>query len=143
MPTLRRLTALDYDDVVDLWIRSGLDSVRPAGRDSREAFARQLEGGQIVVGLEVEGRLAGAIVATHDTRKGWLNRLAVDPAHRRKGYATLLHRAAEHELRKLGLRIFAALVESENASSLALLRKEGYLVSESILYLTRRDSTDV
>lgn len=143
MPTLRLLTSRDYDDVLDLWIRSGLDSVRPAGRDSRRAFARQIASGQIVLGLTVGGKLAGAIVATHDTRKGWLNRLAIDPAHRRKGYGTLLHRAAERELRRRGLRIFAALVERENASSLALLRKQGYVVSEDIVYLTRRDSQKV
>jgi ribosomal protein S18 acetylase RimI-like enzyme len=138
MPTLRRLTAQDYEAVVDLWRRSGPPSIRLEGRDSHEAFVKQLQGGQIVIGLEERGKLIGVVVATHDTRKGWLNRLAIDPAHRRRGHGTTLHRAAEDALRRAGMQILAVLVENWNEPSLALLRKEGYKVESDILYLTRR-----
>jgi ribosomal protein S18 acetylase RimI-like enzyme len=139
MPTVRRLSVEDYDRILELWRRSGLDSLRSDGRDSRESFSRQQDEGQLVLGLETEGNLIGVVVATHDTRKGWVNRLAIDPDHRRQGYGTLLLRAGEKELRQQGMHIIATLAEDWNEASLALLQKEGYKLDREILYLTKRD----
>ena len=46
-----------------------------------EAFAREIESGTAtVIGAEdADGTLIGVVVATHDGRKGWINRLATDP----------------------------------------------------------------
>ena len=143
MPTVRRLTVDDYGDVIALWQKSGLPSVRPEGRDSREAFAAQIEKGQIVIGLETDDRLIGVVVATSDTRKGWINRLAIDPDYRRRGYGRLLNRAAEQALRELGLQIIAALIEDWNDASRALYKSEGYAVHTDIYYVSKRDSQDV
>lgn len=140
MPTLRRLTIEDYEAVIALWQRSGLPSIRPEGRDSREEFAQQLGQGQIVIGLEDESQLIGVIVATNDTRKGWINRLAIDPDHRRKGYGAQLIRAAEAALHDIGLKVIAALIEDYNDASLALFKREGYAVHTDIYYASKRDA---
>lgn len=142
VPVPRRLTIEDYDAVIALWQRSGLTSIRPAGRDSREAFAKQLAGGQIVIGLEEADRLIGVVVATHDTRKGWINRLAIDPDFRRRGYAQRLVEAAEAGLRALGLTLIAALIEDDNDASLALFKRLGYAVHTDIYYVSKRDSSE-
>ena len=110
MPTLRRLTLDDYDAVMALWQRSGLPSIRPEGRDSRSEFEQQLAGGQIAIGLEEDGRLIGVVIATNDTRKGWINRLAIDPDYRRKGYGEQLVHSAEEALREAGLKLIAAFI---------------------------------
>ncbi len=132
------LTIDDYDRIAELWKLSELDSLRPEGRDSREAFERQLRRGQIVLGLEEQGTLVGVVLATHDTRKGWINRLAVHPQHRRKGYGTELQRAAEHALQSAGIEVIAALIDKSNAASVALLEKEGYEAAPDVLYLSKR-----
>ena len=142
-PTVRRLTVADYEAVIDLWQQSGLPSIRPAGRDSREEFAKQNEQGQIVIGLEDDGQLIGVVVATSDTRKGWINRLAIDPAQRRKGYGAQLIHAAEAALRETGLKVMAALIEDYNDASLALFEREGYVVHTDIYYVSKRDSEEV
>jgi len=142
---IRELDLRDYDELLSLWRRAGLHSLKPQGRDSRASVARQLESGvQTILGLEVDGRLVGAVVATHDSRKGWINRLAVDPDYRRRGYGARLIEAAEEALRDQGMRIIAALVESDNPASLALFRKEGYVeVDHAMHYLSKRDSAEV
>jgi ribosomal protein S18 acetylase RimI-like enzyme len=128
-----------------LWQRTGLHSLKPRGRDGRASLARQLASGvQTILGLEADGQLVGAVVATHDSRKGWINRLAVDPDHRRRGYGSRLIAAAEEVLRAQGMRIIAALVESDNPASVALFRKAGYAeIDPGIHYLSKRDSDDV
>jgi len=140
--SIRRLAAADYDALLSLWQRAGLAGVRPEGRDSREAFARQLDRGQVVLGLEESGKLIGCVVATHDTRKGWINRLAIDPAHRRKGHARRLIRAAEEVLREQGMSVLAALIEDWNDASLELFKQAGYHVDSDVIYVSKRDSAE-
>ena len=142
---IRRLGLDDYERLLALWQRAGLHSLKPQGRDSRASLTQQLASGiQTILGLEVNGQLVGAVVATHDSRKGWINRLAVDPDHRRRGYAARLVSEAEQVLREQGMHVIATLVENDNPSSLALFHKAGYVeIDSGIYYLTKRDSDDV
>ena len=143
--SIRELGLDGYDRLFALWQRAGLHSLKPRGRDSREALARQLASGvQTILGLEVDGQLVGTVIATHDSRKGWINRLAVEPACRRRGYGARLIAAAEEVLRDQGIRVIAALVESDNLTSLALFHKVGYVdAGRGIHYLSKRESDDV
>ena len=142
MPTLRHLTIADYEAMLVLWQRAGLKTIKPTGRDSRSEFEKQLAGGQIAIGLVEDGRLIGVVLATNDTRKGWINRLAIDPDYRRQGYGEQLARAAEEALRGAGLKLIAAFIEEGNTASLALFEKLGYAVHQNIYYVSKRDSAD-
>ena len=137
---LRHLTLDDHDALLALWQRAGLSS-RPQGRDSREAFAGQLAGGAFALGLEDGSELVACAVITNDTRKGWINRLAVDPDYRRQGLAARLIGEAEQALRGKGIHVFAALIHSENVPSQSLFQHEGYKPLD-IAYVTKRDDED-
>ena len=141
MITLRHLTVDDYDAILALWQHAGLDTIRPQGRDSREAFADQLARGQVVLGLEDTDRLVACVVITDDTRKGWINRLAVDPDYRRQDLAAQLIVEAEQALREKGIHVFAALIEHENVASLTLFQREGYK-THNVVYVSKRDGED-
>jgi ribosomal protein S18 acetylase RimI-like enzyme len=134
----------DYERIVALWEAAGL-SHRPNGRDTREAFARQLESGlQTAIGVENEaGELVGVVLTTHDGRKGWINRLAVHPDYRRQGLGRRLIREAEQVLHNQGLHIIAALIEHENAASLALFQQAGYADYSGMHYVTKRENDGV
>ncbi len=142
MPIQRRLTIDDHAAILAVWQRAGLHSIRPEGRDSRSEFEKQLAGGQIAIGLEENGKLIGVVLATHDTRKGWINRLAIDLDYRRKGYGELLVSAAEEVLHAAGLHLIAAFIEDGNDASLALFAKLGYAVHPRITYVSKRDSNE-
>ncbi len=148
---IRLLGINDYEAMMDLWERAGLSTLRPFGRDSREAFARQSEssataqaehGQQTVLGLLTDDQLVGVVVATHDGRKGWINRLAIDSRHRRRGHANQLIDAAEELLRAQGIHVIAVLIKHENAESLALFQRAGYHLHDDIAYLSKRDSNE-
>lgn len=132
------LGPIDYAEILALWTRAGLP-VRPAGRDAPDAFARQIAGGQQrAVGLRANGLLVGVVVLTHDGRKGWINRLAVDSGHRRHGVARRLIAEAERWFTQdLGLEVWAALIEGENDESLALFDALGFR-RHDIVYVSRR-----
>lgn len=137
------LTAADYDRMRALWEAAGLP-IRPNGRDSAEQFARQLAGGtQTALGVRVGDDLAGVVLATHDGRKGWINRLAVHPDFRRRGIGQYLIAEAERVLHAQGIRIVAALIEEWNTASLALFERAGYCRHPDIHYLSKRDAEEV
>jgi RimJ/RimL family protein N-acetyltransferase len=142
MPALRHLTIDDHAAILALWQRAGLHSIRPEGRDSRSEFAKQFAGGQIAIGLEEDGQLIGVVLATHDTRKGWINRLAIDPDYRRKGYGEQLVHAAEDALHEIGMHLIAAFIEEGNTASLTLFEKLGYAAHQHITYVSKRDSAE-
>jgi ribosomal protein S18 acetylase RimI-like enzyme len=135
------LKADDYPRIMALWQAAELH-VRSMGRDSREAFERQLAGGiQTAVGVETEsGDLIGVVLVTHDGRKGWINRLAIHPDWRRQGLAKSLIAAAEDLLHKQGIDVIAALIEPKNTASLKLFQATGYFDSPGIHYVTKRSS---
>lgn len=123
---IRRLRPSEYAAYVALLEASGLPA-RAKGRDARSAFVRQLRSSRTTyLGAFERDRLVGVVLGTHDTRKAWINRLAVHPDYRRRGIATRLVRACERALRALGLEMFAALVETDNDASERLFRSLGY-----------------
>ncbi|MBN2378556.1 GNAT family N-acetyltransferase [candidate division WOR-3 bacterium] len=139
---IRRLKPEENDDIIALWERAGL-SIRPKGRDAPGALIRQMrENPDLFLGAEVEGRLAGVIVATSDGRKGYLNRIAVSPEFRGRGIAQKLSFAAEDALRKHGIKVITLLVEAHNKASIKLALKLGYVRHDDVIYFSKRESPD-
>ncbi len=139
---IRRLRLGDYAAIIEVLRVCGLHP-RTRGRDSRKNLARQLRSRQTCyLGAFDGGRLVGTVFGTHDTRKGWINRLAVLPEYQRRGIASRLVRECERGLRKYGLEMFAALIESENRPSRALFSRLGY-TSSDILYYRAKDREDI
>ena len=138
---IRQFRIEDYDRVMELWAAGGLP-LKPQGRDSRESIARQigLPNVHFLVAEAGEegGRVIGTVLATHDGRKGWINRLAVDTALRRSGIGARLVSAAEEWLGSAGMDILACLIEDDNAVSMAVFLKLGYKKHPEIIYFAKR-----
>ena len=93
----------------------------------------------LFLGAFRDGRLTGAVIASDDGRRGWINRLAVRPDARRTGIAKVLTKAAEDALRKRGRHLFCVHVECDNEASMRLLEETGYSRENEIFYYTKRE----
>lgn len=140
--TMRSLQPSDYDALIGLWQHAGLP-FKPEGRDARGPFERQLaQSTAIYLGAFQGETLIGAVLGTHDGRKGWINRLAVHPRYRGRGIGRALVEAVEAQLNERGIEIVAALIEDWNEPSFQVFAALGYIHHPDIHYLSKRGRPD-
>ena len=140
---IRKLAINDYEEIIELWSRARLP-YKPKGRDSKEAIAAEMKANpEFFLGAFGDNRLVGMVIISCDMRKGWINRLAVDPDYRNRGIARALIAESEKILRKHGIRIFCALIEDYNTVSRELFKECGYVEHRDIIYFSKRDSNEV
>ena len=140
---MRTLTIDDYEDMVELWMKSGLP-FKPKGRDSKRAVARHMEAdSNLFLGAFINDTLVGVVIGSYDHRgKGWINRLAVNPKWQRQGIGQRLITSTEKILKKKGATVVCALIEERNQKSITIFEKLGYVSEKSILYFSKRESED-
>ena len=140
---LRKLAIGDYEAIASLWTKAKLP-FKSHGRDSREAIAAEMAANpDFFVGAFETNCLIGVVVLSCDLRKGWINRLAVDPEYRRRGVARVLIAEAEKIFGNRGVKLFCALIEGDNFVSKQLFKHCGYAESKDVAYFSKRDSEDI
>jgi len=132
-----------YELILKIWRDADLP-VCEVWRDSKLELERQLKSGNVVVyGAKVEDRVVGVVLNSDDSRKGWINHLAVIPEYRKQGIASFLIAESEKYFKNKGIKIIAALIEGHNNSSLNLFEKIGYIEFKGVKYVTKRESPKV
>ncbi|MFF5295988.1 GNAT family N-acetyltransferase [Paractinoplanes globisporus] len=136
----------DYDAVARVWAVAGREVVPRAELEAKltrdpELFlvaesqsrpeSQSLPESRSVAGSP--GEVVGVVMGTYDGRRGWILRLAVDPAHRRGGIATRLVAELESRLRGLGCPRVNLLVLPDNAGGLSFWQALGYLPMPDVL----------
>jgi N-acetylglutamate synthase len=128
----------DYEAIIALWGRAGLPYEKD-GRDSRDSIERQMFDDHIaIITLKEQGKLIGVIIASSDGRKGWINRLAIDPDYRGRRLAARLIEAAEEKLAEMGVNVIGGLIEDQNFPSMAAAKYCGYEGWEHLVYFRKK-----
>ncbi|WP_421108332.1 GNAT family N-acetyltransferase [Streptomyces sp. NEAU-S77] len=110
---IRHATPSDVDTVLAFW-REAAEGTSIS--DDRDGVARLIaRDAESLLLAERDGALAGTVIAGFDGWRCHLYRLAVHPAHRRRGVATALLAAAEERFAALGGRRGDAMVLDANA----------------------------
>ena len=130
--------ASECNSLIDLWINSSLP-IKTKGRDTKENIRIQLQfdHNRFFV-ARVSEVLVGAIIASHNGRKGWINRLAVLPEFRGKGIASSLIQKAEEFFLSNNIKIFACLIEDWNDYSMKFFISKNYVKHKDIIYFTKK-----
>ncbi len=128
----------EYDDLISLWDRSGLPYDKD-DRDSKDKIEGQVfDDHVIILVMKDNGKMIGAIIGSSDGRKGWINRLVIDPEYRGRKLGERLLEKTEEMLVEMGVDYFSALIEDENSPSMALFNRCGYGAWDNIVYFSKR-----
>jgi len=127
---IRPFAPADEPAVIALWERCHL--TRP-WNDPRKDIARKL---QVRPDLFLMGTLDGEVVATvmagYEGHRGWMNYLAVDPEHQRRGYGRGIVAAAEQLLRDAGCPKINLQVRTTNTEVIAFYQSLGYVLDDVV-----------
>ncbi|WBB69104.1 GNAT family acetyltransferase [Micromonospora sp. WMMD812] len=125
---IRQFQWSDYDAVVAVWIAAGRDGLPRA-----ELEAKLTRDPELFLVAELGGEVVAVIMGTYDGRRGWILRLAVHPAHHRRGIATRLVNELESRFRQLDCPRVNLLVMPDNAAALQFWQALGYLPLPDVL----------
>ena len=127
---IREFRREDEGATVGLWRRCGL--VRPSN-DPHKDIQRKLRvrPDLFLVGVVGDSVVASAM-AGYEGHRGWLNYVAVDPSHQRRGLARLIVREAERLLLQSGCAKINLQVRTTNESAIAFWKRMGYSVDDVV-----------
>lgn len=126
---LRAATGDDVDAVLALWAVGGENAARPS--DSAADVARLIarDAGSLVLATDGD-TLVGSVIVGWDGWRCHLYRLAVHPAHRRRGVGRLLLEHAEQRFVDVGGKRADAMVLDENVLGRSIWESSGYVRQE-------------
>lgn len=127
---IRSFAEADEDAVIRLWERC--DLTRP-WNDPHKDIARKLAVRPDLFLIAIDGgEIVGSVMIGYDGHRGWINYLAVAPAHRRQGLGRALMAEAELRLLREGCPKVNLQVRAGNEGVVDFYRKLGYAVEEMI-----------
>jgi ribosomal protein S18 acetylase RimI-like enzyme len=122
--TIAPIEDADVDTLIALWQRCEL--TRPWNDPAADiALARRGPNAAILLGRDGDS-IAASVLVGHDGHRGWVYYVAVDPAHRSKGYGRAIMNAAEDWLRRAGIEKLQLLVRPGNEPVKAFYEQIGY-----------------
>jgi len=136
---VRAFEAGDEEAVVSLWNRCGL--IRPWNDPHKDVQRKLLVRPDLFLVGILEGKVVACVMAGYEGHRGWLNYLAVDPAHQRSGLGKAIVSEAEARLRALGCPKVSLQVRASNRAAIAFYERIGYSVDE-VVSMGKRLETD-
>ena len=136
---VRAFEAKDEHAVVELWSRCGL--IRPTN-DPHADVQRKLRvrPDLFLVGV-LEGEIVASVMAGYEGHRGWLNYVAVDPAHQRQGLGKAIIAHAEARLRESGCPKINLQVRTGNHVAIDFWERIGY-ARDDVVSMGKRLAND-
>jgi ribosomal protein S18 acetylase RimI-like enzyme len=110
--------------VIELWFKCKL--VVPSNNPRRD-IERKVEADRdlFLVGI-INGKVVATVMGGYEGHRGWINYLAVDPAHQRKGYGHLIMQEVEKRIRARGCPKINLQVRAGNEAVIKFYKSLGY-----------------
>ena len=130
--TIAPIADADVAAVAALW--QACELTRPWNDPTADiALARRGPNSAVLAGRDSD-TLVATVMVGHDGHRGWVYYVAIDPAHRGKGYGREIMNAAEEWLRQRGIEKLMLLVRSDNTKVQAFYEQLGYDEQERVIY---------
>lgn len=140
MVEIRAFAEGDADQVVELWLESG---VAVPWNDPRKDIVRKLADDADGLLVAVDGdRLIGTAMAGYDGHRGWIYYLAVTADRRGRGIGKQLVAACESILARRGCAKVNLMVRADNREALGFYERVGYEASDVVTLGKRLERDD-
>jgi ribosomal protein S18 acetylase RimI-like enzyme len=134
--TIRPFRDADEAAVIALWREAFPDE--PAHNVPADVIRRKRAvQPDLFLVAEIDGSVVGTVLAGYDGHRGWLHKVAVAAAHRRRGVGSALIRHVEAALRAVDCPKINLQVRAANAGVVAFYESLGYAV-EAIVSMGKR-----
>ncbi len=129
---IRSFQDSDTTAAVQLWNRCGLTrSWNNPQLDIQRKLKAQPEG--FLVGL-IDNEIVASVMIGYDGHRGWINYLAIDPAHQRKGLGCELMAKAEQHLLSVGCPKINLQIRLDNAEAIEFYESIGFTQDKVVSY---------
>ncbi len=137
---IRNFQAEDSDQVIALWQESGL--TRPWNDPLLDIERKQkLADDLFLVGVDSTDRIIASVMGGYDGHRGWMNYLAVAPAHRRHGLAGALIENLEGRLVQAGCPKINLQIRTDNVEVRAFYESLGF-TEDAVISMGKRLISD-
>lgn len=136
---IRSYEPRDEPAVIGLWHRCGL--VVPWNNPKQDIERKLKVNPELFLVGEIAGELVATCMAGYEGHRGWVNYLATDPEHTRRGIGAKLMEAAEAGLLEMGCPKINLQVRAGNQSAVEFYEAIGYKLDD-ILNMGKRLSED-
>jgi ribosomal protein S18 acetylase RimI-like enzyme len=128
---IREFQARDGEEVTRLWLEAFPND--PPRNEPASVIRRKLETQRelFLVG-ESNGVILATLLGGYDGFRCWVYHVAVDAAHRRKGYGRQMMREAERLLKRTGCPKLNIQVRAHNLGVVEFYKRMGYTVEDHI-----------
>ena len=126
-------------EIIQLWFKCRL--VVPSNNPQRDIERKlKVDRDLFLVGI-LSGKIIASVMGGYEGHRGWINYLAVDPAHQRNGYGRRMMQAVEKRIRARGCPKINLQVRSSNDGVIKFYQSIGY-ADDNVMGLGRRLEED-
>ena len=134
--TISKFEIDSYEQVLDLWKQcEGIGLGDSDSKENIQLYLNRNPGMSFIA--ELNDQLVGAILASHDGRRGYVHHLAVSPNYRRKGIGKLLINRCLEELKNSGILKCHILMFNNNKTALKFWESIGWSYRDDICIISK------
>jgi len=127
---IRAFQCSDESAVIALWHQC--DLIRPWNDPKTDIYRKLAAQPNLFLVGTANGELVATVMAGYEGHRGWINYLAVHPAHRRKGYGRQIMERAARLLRRLHCPKINLQVRATNRAVIQFYQRLGYSIDEVV-----------
>ncbi len=127
MVIIRSYQPGDRSSVIEMWDQAWPEPA-PHNLPAGDIDRKMADSPDLFLVAEIDGIIAGSVLAGFDGHRGWINRLVVKPEHRRLGVGQQLVREAELRLSRIGCQKVNLQIREADESVVSFYESLGYRV---------------
>lgn len=125
----------DYEAVISLWKSAGLYISLSDTKKELMKFQKRNPNSFFI--LEVDNQIIGAVIASWDGRRGYINHLAILPNFQKKGFGKLLMNKCYEYYETVEAVKIHLLVEKTNKDVVSYYKNQGWYVRDDLIMMTK------